>query len=167
MQLDATSSSEVLDEEEDSDLHILMINPDPLLTDDDVVTESVLSRAITGASSNPYESTTSTEELDSAVNSIRLGGEKLDSHMPREKSASLMSTKADFASLSPSDAALLDSHMNPPIASIPPFKEERNPFSPEQYPEFDKEMYPALPSPQGSVPTTVASSAPPNRILVD
>ena len=39
MQLDATSSSEVLDKEEDSNLHILMINPDPLLTDDDVVME--------------------------------------------------------------------------------------------------------------------------------
>ena len=47
-----------------------------------------------------------------------------------------MSTKADFAALSPSEAALLDIHMNPPIASIPPFKEEQNPFSPEQYLEL-------------------------------
>ena len=75
-----------------------------------------------------------------------------------------MPTKADFASLSPSDAALLESPMHPPTASIPPFKEEQNPFSPEQYLDLDDEMYPALRSPQGSVP--VVSSAPPNRILV-
>ena len=101
-----------------------MVNPDPLLSEGDVVMESVLSRAISEASFNPYESNISTEELDSVVNSIRLGGEKIDSPAPREKSVSPMSTKADYASLSPSDAAVLDSPMNTPVASIPPFKEE-------------------------------------------
>ena len=164
MQLDAVSSSDVLEEaeEEDSDPHILMINPDPLLTDDDVVMESVLSRSITESSFNPYGSNISTEELDSVVNSIRLGGEKRDSPAPGVDSP--MPSKADFASLSPSDAALLESPMHPPTASIPPFKEEKNPFSPEQYPDLDEEMYPALLSPQGSVPA--APIALPNRILV-
>ena len=87
MQLDAVSSSEVLDEEGDSNLHILMMNPDPLLSETDIVMESVLSRAISeSASLNPYVSNISTEELDLAVNSIRLGGEKIDPPEPRENS---------------------------------------------------------------------------------
>ena len=165
MQLDPVSSSEVLEEEEeDSDLHIWMINLDPLLTENDVVMESVLSCTLTKVSLNPYESNISADGLDSAVDSIRLGGEKSDSPAPRVNSGSSMPVKADFASLSPSDVALLESQMHPPTASIPPFKEEQNPFSPEQYPDLDEEIYPALPSPQGSV--LVDYSAPPNHILV-
>ena len=46
MQLDAVSSSNVLDEKGDRDLHILVMDPDPPLTETDVVMESVLSSAI-------------------------------------------------------------------------------------------------------------------------
>ena len=142
------------------------MDPDPPLSETDVVMESILSHAISeSASFTPYESNVSTEELDSAVNSISLGGEETDSPMPGEKSASLLSEKVDYASLSPSDIALLDSPMIAPTASIAPFEVEENPFSPDPY--SDKEMYPSLSSPQSSVPTTVASSQPQDHILVD
>ena len=79
-QLDAVSSSVVLDEEGDSDLHILVMDPDPPLSETDVVIESVLSSLISESPSfTPYESNVSSEELDSEVKSISLGGERIDS----------------------------------------------------------------------------------------
>ena len=139
------------------------MDPDPPLTKTDVVMESVLSSVIPkSASFNPYESNVSTEELDSAVKSINLEGERIDSPAPGGNSPSLLSSKADYTSLSPSDVAVLDSPMT---ATIAPFKIEENPFSPEVY--TNEDMYPALPSPQGPVPSPTASSAPPDHILVD
>ena len=154
MQLDPVSSSEVLDEEGDSDLHILMVDPDPLLSETDfIMGESDPSKAIAeSASLAHFESNISTEELDSAVNSISLEGEKITS----------LPEKADFASLSPTDPALMDS---PLVAPVAPFKIEDNPFSPETYP-VDKEMDPALPSPQGPVPTPAVTPLPQGHILV-
>ena len=82
------------------------------------------------------------------INSIRLGGKKLIPLRQGKSPYLPCPTKADYASLSPSDAALLDSPTNTPVALILSFKEKKNPFSPEQYPEPDEEMYPDLPSPQ-------------------
>ena len=156
MQLDPVSSSELLDEGGDSDLHTLMVDPDPSPSETDVIMgETDLSRAIAeSASFTPFESNISTELLDSGGNSINLEGEKVVSSLPE---------KADFASLNPSDSALLDS---PPTAPVATFKIEDNPFSPTTYP-VDKEMYPSLPSPQGPVPTPVAHPLPQGHILVD
>ena len=120
MQLDPVSSSLVLDEERVSDLHILMVDLDPPLSETDVLMgETDLSSVIAESESlTPFESNISTEELDSAVNSISLEGEKVVSSLPE---------KADYASLSPSDSALLDSPLTAPVAT---FEVEDNPFSP-------------------------------------
>ena len=117
--------------------------------------ENDLSHAIAETESfTPFESNISTEELDSAVNSISLEGEKTASPLPE---------KADFASLSPSDSALLDSPLATPVWM---FKIEDNPFSLETYP-VDEDMYPSLQSPQGSVPPAVAPPLLQGHILVD
>ena len=84
--------------------------------------ESVLSRAIAESESlTPFESNISTEELDSVVNGISLEGEKTTSSLPE---------KADYASLSPSDSALLDTPLTAPVAT---FKKEDNPFPPRLF----------------------------------
>ena len=83
MQLDPGSSHEDLDEEENSDLHILVLDPSPSLAETDVVMEEGdLSRTLAEAESLcPFESNISTEKFDSAVNSIQLEGENIMSPM--------------------------------------------------------------------------------------
>ena len=90
MHLDPVSSSKVLDEEGESDLHILMVDPNPPLSKTDVVMEeSNLSRALVDSESfSPFDSNISTEELDSAVNSISLEGEK--SHLLCQKRQTML-----------------------------------------------------------------------------
>ena len=119
MQLDPVSSNEALDEEGDSNLHILVIDSNPPLAETDVIMdESDLSRVPSESDSlYPFESNISTKELDSAVNSISLEGEKIVSAVQEE---------ADYASLSPSDTALLDSS----LILTSKFKLEDNPLSP-------------------------------------
>ena len=156
MQLDPGSSHEDLDEGENSDLHILVMAPNPSLGETDVVMEEGnLSCALAESESLcPFQSNISIEELDSAVNSIQLEGEKIASP-----------EKADCASLSSSDAALLDSPLAP-LAPIPKFEIEDNLFSLETYPA-DADMYPSLPAPQGSVPPPITTPVPHGPILLD
>ena len=73
MHLDPVSSSEVLDEEGDSDLHILMVDPDPPLLETAIIMgETDLSCAIAELESlTPFASKISTEELDSLVKRIK------------------------------------------------------------------------------------------------
>ena len=72
----------------------------------------------------------------------------------------------DYASLSSSDAALLDGpnilEISTPISKIP--KIEENPFSPSL---LDLEMYPALPSPQESSKTESLFPLPHGRISLN
>ena len=134
-----------------------MVDPDPPLSETDVIMgDNELSRTIAelDGSGTPFESNISTEEMDSAVNSINLEGEKVVTSLPE---------KADFASLSPSHPALMDSSTSTPVV---PFKVEGNPFSPETYP-VDEEMYPSLPSPQLSATPAAAPPLPQGHILVD
>ena len=139
MQLE-NASGNASDDEEEGDLHILMLAPDLLIEDQDVAMDSVLLY--------PNQSTTA-EALDSAVGAIQLEGEKVDSPM---------STKAEF---SPSDTALLNTSMNTPVVSVQPFKEEENPFSPDlDSLPLDEDMFPSLAPPQGSHPDPTSSVAP-------
>ena len=73
-----------------------------------------------------------------------------------------MEEKTDYASLSPSDATLLDS----PIAPAANLKSEDNPFSTNPYsPEAD--IYPTLPSPQGVIPQAVTTPLPHGPVLIN
>ena len=102
---------------------------------------------------HPFESNISPEGLDSAVTNLQLEGEKVTSPIQE---------KAHYASLSSSDAALLDS----PLAPIAKCKIEDNTFSPATYPS-DADVYPLLPSPQGSVPQQVTTPVPHGPILIN
>ena len=90
------------------------------------------------------------------------GGGKAESPVLGLPSVSLMFTKAEF---SPIDTALLNTQMKTPVVSIPLFKEEKNPFSPEQYPSLDEDMYPSL-TPEVSVSNQAVPSPPPDPILI-
>ena len=59
-----------------------------------------------------------------------------------------MSMRAGCGSsgFSPLDTALLNTSMNTPVVPIPAVKDEKNPFSPEQYPQVEEEMFPPLAS---------------------
>ena len=164
MQLDPVSSSEVLDEEGDSDLHILVLDPNPPPSETDVIMEeSDLSRAIVDYESfGPFNSNISTGEFDSAVNSIR--GKKLHLFCQRRQIMlpSVLLTLLSWISSSASSDALSGA-LSTPIAK---FKLEDNPFSPETYP-VDVDMYPSLPSPQGSVPPSVTTPVPHGQILLN
>ena len=125
MQLDPVSG-ETSDEEEEGELHILMLDPDSLLGDPDVAMDSIF-----------LDLTASTETLGSGVSGIRLEGEKADSPMS-------MKTGCSPSRFSPLDTALLNTRMNTPVVPIPIIKDEKNPFSPEQPPLVDEEMFPSL-----------------------
>ena len=139
MQLDPVSGG-TSEEEEEGDLHILMLDPDSLLDDPDIAMDSIL-----------LDPGASTEALDSGVSCMRLEG---------GKSGSPMSMKAGCSSsgFSPLDTALLNTAMNTPVAPIQSFKEEKNPFSPEQYPSVDEDMFPPL-APQGLAPNVINPEA--------
>ena len=141
MQLDPVSGgTSEEEEEEEGDLHILMLNPDSLLDDPDIAMDSIL-----------LDPGASTEALDSGVSGMRLEG---------GKSGSPMSMKAGCSSsgFSPLDTALLNTTMNTPVAPIQSVKDEKNPFSPEQYPSVDEDMFLPLGSP-GLAPNVVNPEA--------
>ena len=119
-------SGETSDEEEEGELHILMLDPDSLLGDPDVAMDSIF-----------LDPNASTETLGSGVSGIRLEGEKADSPMS-------MKTGFSPSRFSPLDTALLNTSMNTPVVPIPTIKDEKNPFSPEQPPLVDEEMFPSL-----------------------
>ena len=127
MQLDPVSGG-TSDEDEEGELHILMLDPDSLLNDPDVAMDSIF-----------LEPNTSTETLGSGVSGIRLEGEKADSPMS-------MKTGCSPSRFSPLDTALLNTSMNTPVVPIPTIKDENNPFSPPEQPPLvdDEEMFPAL-----------------------
>ena len=127
MQLDPVSGG-TTDEEEEGELHILMLDPDSLLDDPDINMDSVF-----------LDPGASTEALDSGVSGIRLEGEKADSPMS-------MKAGCSSSGFSPLDTALLNTSMNTPVVPIPTVKDEKNPFSPEQYPQVEEEMFPPLAS---------------------
>ena len=66
MQLENATASEVLEEEEEGDLHVLLMDPEPFLGENDVAMNSLLS-----PTNNLYEFHASTENLDSAVSGIQ------------------------------------------------------------------------------------------------
>ena len=123
---DACGDTQGEEEEEEGDLHILLMDPDLLLDDSDVNMDSVLL----------HPDQAPTDALDSAIRSIQLEGLEGE----RGQAGSPMSTKAEF---SLSDTDLLNTSMNTPTVSIPPFKEEENPFSPQEYPTPDEILYPS------------------------
>ncbi len=127
MQLDPVSGG-TTDEEEEGELHILMLDPDSLLDDPDINMDSVF-----------LDPSASTEALDSGVSGIRLEGEKADSPMS-------MKAGCSSSGFSPLDTALLNTAMNTPVAPVPTVKDEKNPFSPEQYPNVEEDMFPPLAS---------------------
>ena len=110
MQLDPVSGG-TSDEEEEGELHILMLDPDSLLNDPDIAMDSIL-----------LDPGASTEALDSGV----------------------MKAGCSSSGFSPLDTALLNTAMNTPVVPIPTIKDEKNPFSPEQYPNVDEDMFPPL-----------------------
>ena len=112
----------------EGELHILMLDPDSLLDDPDINMDSVF-----------LDPGVSTEALDSGVSGIRLEGEKADSPMS-------MRAGCSSSGFSPLDTALLNTSMNTPVVPIPTVKDEKNPFSPEQYPQVEEEMFPPLAS---------------------
>ena len=91
------------DDEEEGDLHILMLAPD--LLDHDATMDSVLFF--------PSSST--------AVNPDQASGLPAE----EEKFCSPMSTKAEISS---SDVVQENTSMNIPVVSVPPFKEEEKPL---------------------------------------
>ena len=125
MQLDPVSGG-TTDEEEEGELHILMLDPDSLFDDPDINMDSVF-----------LDPCASTEALDSGVSGIRLEGEKADSPMS-------MKAGCSSSGFSPLDTSLLNASMNTPVVPIPMVKDEKNPFSPEQYPQVEEEMFPPL-----------------------
>ena len=127
MQLDPVSGG-TSDEEEEGELLILMLDPDSLLDDPDINMDSVF-----------LDPGASTEALDSGVSGIRLEGEKADSPMS-------MKAGCSSSGFSPLDTALLNTAMNTPVVPVPTIKDEKNPFSPEQYPNVDEDMFPTLAS---------------------
>ena len=125
MQLDPVSGG-TTDEEEEGELHILMLDPDSLLDDPDINMDSVF-----------LDPSDSTEALDSGVSGIRLEGEKADFPMS-------MKAGCGSSGFSPLETSFLNASMNTPVVPIPAVKDEKNPFSPEQYPPVEEEVFPPL-----------------------
>ena len=147
MQLHIASPSETEDtdeEDEHLDLHILVLQPGDTLEDDDAIMEDANT---TGAQ---------TQNVQTNPDPLALPPQERARHIHIEGQAEVGMLDAnplpdtpDYASLSSSDAALLDGpnilEISTPIPKIP--KSEENPFSPNPS-LLDLEMYPALPSPQ-------------------
>ena len=110
------------DEEEEGDFHILMLAPD-LLSDHDVTMDSVLF----------FPNSNIGAESQIASPRVSIEG---------ENNRSLVSAKVE---ISPLDTTQENTSMNTPVVSIPPFKEEENPYSPDlDSIPLDDEMFPSL-----------------------
>ena len=139
MQLDSESDGE----DEDGELHLLMLAPD-LFNDQDASMDSVLffptSYTVTDplmASANPF---VKNEALSSQI------GISPPENIPENTTST----------------------MNTPVVSIPPFKEEENPYSPDlDSIPLDEEMFPSLEAPEAPmVPVSTASAPAHNYILL-
>ena len=162
MQLNATPPSESTDEEENHlDLHILVLGPENVIADDDVVMEEA---SITGANKENLDPLQSSRTNQDPLNSVSINLDPLTrvptpqesvSHILLEGQAEVEVFNAlpgapDYASLSPSDTALLDGPNLSQVSTPQPkvLKIEENLFSPDPG-LFDLGpimMYPALPS---------------------
>ena len=137
MQLENASG----DDEEEGDFHILMLAPD-LLSDHDVTMDSVLFFPNSNIGAEPQI----------ASPRVSIEGENNSSLV----NSSLVSTKVE---ISPLDTIQENTSMNTPVVSIPPFKEEENPYSPDlDSIPLDDEMFPSLEIPD--VPMEPANPAP-------
>ena len=130
MQLENASGDEV--DEEEGDLHLLMLAPD-LLMDQDATMDSLLFFPTLNTAVNP--------DMVSA-----------NPQVEEEKFSSLTSTKNGISS---SETVQENASMNTPFVSIPPFKEEENPYSPDlDSIPLDEEMFPSLETPDVSMEQT-------------
>ena len=153
MQLE-NDASQTSDDEEEGDLHILMISPD-LLSDPDVAMDSIL-----GSNQNNATKTVA----PSANVSVRLEGEKVDFSM---LSTNPEVSPSDLAFETTSPLASPSTTMNTPIVSVPTYKEEENPFSPDLASiPLDEEMFPSLETPMAPQPYPTSPSIAHNYILV-
>ena len=166
MQLRTTSPpdpEDTDDEDERLDLHILVLQPGDTLQDDDAIMEDA--------------STIGTHSQNVLTNSdpLALPPQERARHIHIEGQAEVgildtnpLPDTPDYASLSSSDAALLDGpnilEISTPIPKIP--KIEENPFSPSSS-LLDLEMYPALPSPQEPPKPEPQVPLPHGRILLN
>ena len=73
-----------------------------------------------------------------------------------------MKAGCSSSGFSPLDTALLNTSMNTPVVPIPIVKDEKNPFSPEQYPQVEEEMFPPLAS-NAITPEASAVESLPNK----
>ena len=124
------------EDDEEGDFHILMLAPD-LLNDHDVTMDSVLF----------FPNSNFGAETQNASSQASIEG---------ENNSSLVSTKAE---ISPLDTIQENTSMNTPVVSVPPFKEEENPYSPDlDSIPLDEDMFPSLEGPD--VPMESANPAP-------
>ena len=162
MQLPTTppSESEGTDEEDNHlNLHILVLQPGGSIEEDDVVMEDANTTGANKENQDPFQSSRTNQDLpgtDTSLDPLTLISQESVPHIHVEGQAETgmcytnqLPGASDNASLSSSDAALLDgpniSEVSTPLPKIP--KIEENPFSPCL---LDLEMYPALPSPPES-----------------
>ena len=153
MQLFADPSSEESDDDENqTDLHVLVLTPGNMLGEDDVVmTDAEAPGAQTEACAAPTKNEQSHSSPAASNTSLR---ETIESSIGSPGFSS------DYTALSPSDIALLDGpDPQPDNSDIQIPKVEENPFSPSFHKtDMDTEMFPALPSP--GTPTVPQTAAP-------
>ena len=164
MQLHINSPSEPEDTDEEDqhlDLHILVLQPGDALEDEDAIMEDV---NITGAQIQNDQTSPDSPALlpQERIQHIHIEGQAEVGMFD----ANPLPDTPDYASLSSSDAALLDGptilEIPAPVPKIP--KIEENPFSPSL---LDLEMYPALPSPQEPPKPEPQVPLPHGRILLN
>ena len=138
MQLDNESDDEEVEAEED--LHLLMLAPD-LLMDQDATMDSVLFFPT---------SHTVTDPLLASANPF------VDSGAQRSP-----------VGISPPDIVPENTSMNTPVVSIPPFKEEENPYSPDlDSIPLDEEMFPSLETPEVTMEPANPIPAPTHNYII-
>ena len=165
MQLHADFSSENSDDDEShSDLHVLVLQPGNMLEEADVImTEENAPCTQTEKPSAPSQNDLSS--VGSAVSHLSLN----TSLSLREVIESSVGSPvlSDYAALSPSDVALLDSPDPEPsdsLLKIP--KVQENPFTPDPL-EMDTEMFPSLPSLADPVPPQATAPLPHGPALIN
>ena len=152
MQLFADPSSEEShDDENHTDLHVLVLTPGNMLGEDDVV--------ITDAEAPGAQAETCTAPAKNEQSHSSPAASNVSLHETIESWIGSPGFSSDYTALSPSDIALLDGPDPQPANSdiqIP--KVEENPFSPSlPKMDVDNKMFPALPSSETPiVPQTTA-----------
>ena len=155
MQLYADSSSESSDDNNNSDLHVLVLEPGNMFEEADVImTEVDAPCAKADKSLEPPKSGPSS--VGPVVSHLSVDT-SIGLSEAIESSVGSPGFSSDYTALSPSDITLLDGpdpKTSDPSIRIP--KVEENPFSPDPI-EMNAEMFPLLPSPADPVvPQTTA-----------